>query len=171
MKSTDRPDAMKAPGGSHCQVLTFTLGAQEFGVDVLSVREIRGWTQVTPLPHTPACVLGVLDLRGSILPVIELRTLLGLARTEVTPLTVIIVVGTGALHGQQQFGLVVDQVSDVVGMDGAQIMAPPALGNRSATGAIRGLAAVAARMLVLLDVDALLGGDLQQVIALTDHAA
>jgi purine-binding chemotaxis protein CheW len=152
------------------QVLTFSLGAEDFGVDILSVKEIRGWTPVTRLPHVPAHILGVLNLRGSIVPIVDLRVRFALPTAEFTPLTVIIVVAVRTSTTVREFGLVVDGVSDVLDIDAGNLKEPPPLGGRASTEFIRGLAIVAERMLILLDVDALICHDMDLVVA-TDRSA
>ena len=145
------------------QVLTFCLGAETYGVDILRVQEIRGWSAVTRIPKSPSHVLGVLNLRGSIVPIVDLRVQFGLETAEFTPLTVIIVlyVMTGA--GRSEFGLVVDSVSDVVDIDAGDLKETPSLGSKVASEFIKGLATVADRMLILLDVDELIRRDMEQV--------
>ena len=145
--------------GSH-QVLTFTLGEETYGVDILRVQEIRGYSTVTRIPQAPAHVLGVLNLRGSIVPIVDMRMLFNLERAEYTAITVIIVLSVQSRAGRRDFGVVVDGVSDVVTVDQAQVKPAPDLGSRSATEHIRGLMPVADRMVVLLDIDRLIGGHL-----------
>ncbi len=96
------------------QVLTFVLGNETYGVDILRVQEIRGLSAVTKIPQAPAHVLGVLNLRGSIVPIVDLRMRLSLERAEYTPVTVIIVLSVLAGSNRRDFGVVVDGVSDVV---------------------------------------------------------
>jgi purine-binding chemotaxis protein CheW len=146
-------------GGSH-QVLTFVLGEETYGVDILRVQEIRGWSAVTKIPHAPAHVLGVLNLRGSIVPIVDLRMRFALERAQYTAVTVIIVMSVNTPAGRRDFGVVVDGVSDVVDVDLAQVKPAPELGSCGATDVIRGLVSVAERMLVLLDIDRLIGRDL-----------
>jgi purine-binding chemotaxis protein CheW len=147
------------PGGLH-QVLTFVLGDETYGVDILRVQEIRGWSAVTKIPHAPTHVLGVLNLRGSIVPIVDLRMRFALERAEYTAVTVIIVMSVNTPAGRRDFGVVVDGVSDVVDVDLAQVKPAPELGARAATDFIRGLVSVAERMLVLIDIDRLIGRDL-----------
>lgn len=154
---TTTPDAA-VPGSQ--QVLTFVLGSETYGVDILRVREIRGWSAVTQIPQAPPHVLGVLNLRGSIVPIVDLRMRFDLERAEYTALTVIIVLSIQSRGGRRDFGVVVDGVSEVVTVDQAQVKAPPELGSRSATEHIRGLLPVSDRMVVLLDIDRLIGGQL-----------
>ena len=150
----------KGPGeGSH-QVLTFVLGNETYGVDILRVQEIRGWSAVTKIPHAPAHVLGVLNLRGSIVPIVDLRMRFSLDRAEYTTVTVIIVVSVMSAAGRRDFGVVVDGVSDVVDVNTEEVKAAPDLGAKGATDYIRGLVPVSDRMVVLLDIDRLIASDM-----------
>ncbi|HEY6641035.1 chemotaxis protein CheW [Povalibacter sp.] len=144
--------------GSH-QVLTFTLGDETYGVDILRVQEIRGYSTVTRIPQAPAHVLGVLNLRGSIVPIVDMRMRFNLAQAEYTPLTVIIVLSVESPLGRRDFGVVVDGVSDVIDVAAADIKPAPELGEQVSTEFIEGLAAVSGRMVMLLDIDTLIGGD------------
>jgi purine-binding chemotaxis protein CheW len=145
--------------GSH-QVLTFVLGSETYGVDILRVQEIRGWSAVTKIPHAPAHVLGVLNLRGSIVPIVDLRMRFSLDRVDYTAVTVIIVVSVMSAAGRRDFGVVVDGVSDVVDVNTAEVKAAPDLGAQGATDYIRGLVPVSERMVVLLDIDRLICSDM-----------
>ena len=142
------------------QVLTFCLAAETYGVDILRVQEIRGWSPVTRIPKSPPHVLGVLNLRGSIVPIVDLRVRFSLERAEFTPLTVIIVLSITTPNGRSEFGLVVDSVSDVVDISSKDLKDAPNLGGKMNADFIQCLATVADRMLILLDVDALIGRDL-----------
>jgi purine-binding chemotaxis protein CheW len=144
------------------KVLTFSLGAENFGVDILRVQEIRGWSPVTRIPKVPSHVLGVLNLRGAIVPIIDLRIRFGLAQADFTPLTVIIVLSVKSAQGTREFGLVVDGVSDVVDIEAENMKATPSLANNASVDFIQGLALVADRMLILLDVDELIRVDMEQ---------
>src|SRR5215469_15963813 len=110
----------KRTGDSH-QVLTFVLGNETYGVDILRVQEIRGWTSVTKIPHAPSHVLGVLNLRGSIVPIVDLRLRFELEQVEYTKVTVIIVLSVNSASGRREVGVVVDGVSDVVDLDPAAV--------------------------------------------------
>jgi purine-binding chemotaxis protein CheW len=142
------------------QVLTFCLDAETYGVDILRVQEIRGWSPVTRIPKSPPHVLGVLNLRGSIVPIVDLRVRFSLERAEFTPLTVIIVLSIMTPGGRSEFGLVVDSVSDVVDISTKDLKEAPNLGGKTNADFVQCLATVADRMLILLDVDALVGRDL-----------
>jgi purine-binding chemotaxis protein CheW len=159
------------PGDGSNQVLTFVLGNETYGVDILRVQEIRGWSAVTKIPHAPAHVLGVLNLRGSIVPIVDLRMRFELERAEYTTITVIIVVSVISATGRRDFGVVVDGVSDVVDVDIAEVKAAPDLGARAATDYIRGLVPVSDRMVVLLDIDRLIGADMTALAPADPEAA
>jgi purine-binding chemotaxis protein CheW len=147
----------KPVGAESHQVLTFVLGNETYGVDILRVQEIRGWSAVTKIPHAPAHVLGVLNLRGSIVPIVDLRMRFALERAEYSAVTVIIVVSVSSASGRRDFGVVVDGVSDVMDLKSADVKPPPEVGSNAATDYIRGLVPVADRMIVLLDIDRLIG--------------
>src|SRR5690348_18155659 len=158
--STKTVDPQQGSGSGAHQVLTFVLGDETYGVDILRVQEIRGWQAVTKIPHAPSHVLGVLNLRGSIVPIVDPRIRFALERAEDTAITVIIVVSVNSSAGRRDFGVVLDGVSDVVDVNSAEVKPAPELGSRSATDYIRGLVSVAERMVVLLDIDRLIGRDL-----------
>src|SRR5246127_604779 len=157
--STPAVKPEQAGAGSH-QVLSFVLGNEPYGCDILRVQEIRGWSAVTKIPHAPSHVLGVLNLRGSIVPIVDLRMRFALDRAEYTAITVIIVVSVISSAGRRDFGVVVDGVSDVVDVNTAEVKAAPELGAKGATDYIRGLVPVSERMVVLLDIDRLIGSDM-----------
>lgn len=134
------------------QQLTFNLAGEEYGVDILSVREIRGWARVTRIPQTPGYLLGVLNLRGAIVPIMDLRLRFGLERESYGDSTVVIIVAVA----ERLFGIVVDAVSDVVDIDPAAIKPVPDMGAVVDTRYLRGLATHVERMVMLLDVEKLM---------------
>lgn len=134
------------------QYLTLNLAQEEYGVDILAVREIRGWTPVTRIPQAPSYVLGVLNLRGAIVPVIDMRLRFGLPREEYTANTVTVIVTVAG----RNFGVVVDGVSDVLDVTAANLRPVPDMGTTVDTEYLKGLTAVDERMVLLLDVDKLL---------------
>ena len=157
-------DLISKPRSEHTdpkgrQVLTFLLNGETYGVDILRVQEIRGWSAVNRIPQTPSHVLGVLNLRGTIVPIVDLRVHFNLPSAEFTPLTVIIVHSVRTARGSSEFGLVVDSVSDVVDVRGEDVKETPNMGNQHDSDFIESLATVNDRMLILLDVDALIGRD------------
>jgi purine-binding chemotaxis protein CheW len=145
------------------QVLTFSLGDEHYGVDILRVQEIRGWSAVTRIPKVASHVLGVLNLRGSIVPILDLRIRFDMPRADFTPLTVIIVLAIRSSDGQREFGLVVDAVSDVIDIAPEQLKESPALGSAASAEFIQALAVVEQRMLILLNADALIQRGMESV--------
>ncbi len=143
------------------QQLTFSLAGEEYGVDILSVREIRGWTRVTRIPQAPEHLLGVLNLRGAIVPVMDLRLRFGLEREDYGDATVMIVVAVA----DRLFGIVVDSVSDVVDIDPAAIKPVPDMGSVVDTRYLKGLATHVERMVMLLDVEKLMRPEDVDVVA------
>jgi purine-binding chemotaxis protein CheW len=142
------------------QMLTFQLGDEIYGVDILRVKELRGWSPVTRLPHSAPHVLGVLNLRGAVVPIIDLRVRFALASAEFSPLTVIIVLSLRTADGVRECGIVVDSVSDVVDIEAQAVKPPPQVGNARNQDFISGIATVEDRMLIVLNVDDLVGKDL-----------
>jgi len=134
------------------QQLTFSLAGEEYGVDILAVREIRGWSRVTRIPQTPEHLLGVLNLRGAIVPIMDLRLRFGLERESFGDNTVVIIVAVD----ERLFGIVVDAVSDVVDIDPAAIKPVPDMGAVVDTRYLKGLATHVERMVMLLDVEKLM---------------
>jgi purine-binding chemotaxis protein CheW len=134
------------------QQLTFNLAGEEYGVDILAVREIRGWSRVTRSPQTPEHLLGVLNLRGAIVPIMDLRLRFGLERESFGDNTVVIIVAVD----ERLFGIVVDAVSDVVDIDPAAIKPVPDMGAVVDTRYLKGLATHVERMVMLLDVEKLM---------------
>ena len=138
------------------QYLTFNLAGEEYGIDILKVQEIRGWMPVTKVPNAPTFVRGVMNLRGAIVPVIDLRLRFGLEDTKVT---VVIVVTVQSDSGNRIIGMVVDGVSDVLNVNAGDIQPSPDFGSAVHTEFINGLVTIEAGMVMLLDVDRLLSID------------
>ena len=137
------------------QYLTFALGSEEYGVEILKVQEIRGFTPITPIPNTPPHIKGVMNLRGAIIPVLDLRHTLAMPATEYSRFTVIIVVTVGV----RVMGLIVDAVSDVLDVARADVHPTPDFGTRIDSRFIQGMARVGDKLVVLLDIDRVLAGD------------
>jgi purine-binding chemotaxis protein CheW len=139
------------------QFLSFTLGDEEYGVDILSVQEIRSWEPVSRIPNVPDYEKGVVNLRGAIVPIIDLRERFGLGHLEYSPLTVVVVLQMQTKEGQTRvMGVVVDSVSDVIDVDKKTIQEAPNFGTKVSTEFINGLASVNDRMVMILDVEKLL---------------
>ena len=144
------------------QFLTFQLGDELYGVDILRVQEIKGYTTVTKIPNTPPHIKGVLNLRGTIVPIVELRTKFGMPTIEYTLFTVIVVV----VIQEKIMGLVVDAVSDVLNIDKKDIQPPPQFGAKVDVSFLNGIGKSGDKLVALLDMDRLLSdSDLQEVAA------
>jgi len=131
------------------QFLTFRLDGQEYGIAILKVQEIKGWDKMTPIPNSPPYVKGVLNLRGVIVPVFDLRLRFGLPETERDAFTVIIMVN---IDGRLA-GIVVDSVSDVINVSAEQQCTAPEYEGQKNREFIKGLAQVDNKLLILLDID------------------
>jgi purine-binding chemotaxis protein CheW len=140
------------------QYLTFVCDAQEYGVEILRVQEIKGWDNVTRVPHSPNYILGVMNLRGTIVPVVDLRCRFGLPARPFDTSTVVIVVrvtrGTGS---EGTVGLVVDAVSDVHNFSANSVRPPPELGASLEQAFVNGIATAEEKLVMLLDIDKLAG--------------
>jgi purine-binding chemotaxis protein CheW len=148
----DHDPAGQTADGS--QYLTFRLADEEYGLEILRVQEIKGYSKVTPLPNTPPEVKGVMNLRGAVVPILDLRTRFGLPAAEYTRFTVIIVVTVGA----KVVGLVVDGVSDVLNVGAEEAVPTPDLGSGVDTSFMTGMAHAGDRLVTLLNVDRLVPG-------------
>lgn len=138
------------------QYLTFIVANEEYGVDILRVQEIKGWDKATPLPNTPEYIKGVINLRGTIVPIIDLRRRFGLEQMSYGPTTVVIMLNVIGPRGQRIVGVVVDAVSEVYNVAAADLKPAPEIGQGICSDVVKGLATVENKMLILLDVDALM---------------
>ena len=153
------------------QYLTFIMADEEYGVDILCVQEIRGWESATPIPNAPAHVRGVINLRGTIVPIIDLRLCFGMDDVEYNAITVVIVLKVKTENGDKIMGVVVDAVSDVYSITEKEMRAAPDLGNSIDTEFIKGLVNVNDKMVILLNIDKLLTSeDLSTISDITDTA-
>jgi purine-binding chemotaxis protein CheW len=134
------------------QYLTFQLAGQTYGVEILRVQEIKGWEKPTRLPHSPEHVQGVINLRGAVVPILDLRRRFGLGETEYGRTTVVIVVKVDTARGELTAGIVVDAVCEVCNISPADLRSTPEVGSAIDADFVRGLAMVGDGMLVLLDV-------------------
>ena len=141
------------------QFLTFQLDNEAYGVDILRVQEIKGWVPVTRIPNTPEYLKGVLNLRGTIVPIIDMRMRFNLESMEYNAETVIIVLSVQTGSGERVVGIVVDSVSDVLSVQTSEIKPSPDFGNSVNTEFIDGLATVEEQMVMLLDIDKMLSTD------------
>lgn len=134
------------------ELISFRIGEQEFCVDIMAVREIRGWTPATPLPQAPSYVRGVINLRGAVLPIVDLSARLGLGATEPSVRNVIIVVRIG----QRLVGLLVDAVSEVLTATAEMIQPTPDVSSDAVKMFIRGILALEGRMVSWITLDKIL---------------
>lgn len=141
------------------QYLTFIMNAEEYGIDILCVQEIRGWESATPLPKAPPHIKGVINLRGTIVPLIDLRSCFGMGVIEYNALKVVIILKVASQEGHRIMGIVVDAVSDVYAIANVDIRPSPDLGASMNTEFIKGLVDINKKMIILLDVDRLLTMD------------
>ncbi|MBS0250729.1 MAG: chemotaxis protein CheW [Proteobacteria bacterium] len=131
------------------EFLAFRLGEQEFCVDVIKVREIRGWSPATPIPHAPHAVLGVINLRGLVLPIIDLAARIGFAATEPSPRHAIVVVEIG----EQVIGILVDAVSEIFTVEDDRIQPTPDVASQVARKLVQGMISAEGRMISVISLD------------------
>lgn len=134
------------------EYLTFILGDEQYGVDILRVKEIRGWEALREMHDVPAYVKGVLDFRGVIIPVVDLRIRFGIDKVEYLPTTVIIVL---ASEDDNMMGIVVDSVSDVLSVKNSDMKSAPSLGSHINTDYVLGMVSLESGMIMLVDSDRL----------------
>jgi len=134
------------------QFLTFHVGHEEYGVPILRVQELKGCSPITPLPNVPAHIRGVMNLRGTVVPILDLRARFGMPPGELTRFTVFVIVSLG----KRIFGLIVDAVSDVLDVGDDRLQPPPELGDGVDTSFLSSMARVDERLVLLLDLDRLL---------------
>ena len=139
----------------HRELITFEVGGQVFGLDIMAIREIRAWSPTTRLPRVPHYVAGVVNLRGTVLPVIDLAARLGWEPTEPSPRHAIIVTQVGG----KACGLIVESVSDIVTIPATTLQAPPLTANDTITSFLEGLAAIDDNMVMVLNLAALGDGE------------
>lgn len=151
----------KGEGG---QFLTFILDNEEYGVEILRVQEIRGWSKVTPIPNSPTYLKGVINLRGSIVPIIDLRERFGMDSLEYGSTTVVIVLRVENGDEERIMGLVVDAVSEVYTLNQNQCQVPPEMGVESDEKFVKALASVEEKMIILLDIDNFLNAEVSRTL-------
>lgn len=137
--------------------LTFSLSNEDYGLSILKVREIIGVMEITAVPHTPNYIKGVINLRGRVIPVLDLRLKFSMAPEEYNERTCIIVVEVQGKTGPVQVGMVVDSVSEVLNITAAEIEPPPTLGTSTESANILGMAKVKSEVKILLDIDQVVG--------------
>ncbi len=145
-------DEAAADTGGMLELISFEIGGQEYYIDVRSVREIRGWTPTTPMPQTPDYILRVINLRGAVMPVLDLRCRLGLGKTEPSSRHVIVVIQ----HGTRMAGVLVDGVQETFQLAASLLQAPPALDSDANDQFVDAIIPLEGRMLARLVVESLL---------------
>lgn len=146
------------------EYLTFVLGTESYGLDILKVQEIRGYDAVTQIANTPAFIKGVINLRGKIVPIVDLRVKFNMGKVEYNEFTVVIILNLGG----RVVGIVVDGVSDVMQLEESQIRAVPDIVASIDTQYITGLASIAEKMFILVDIEKLMNS---QEMELMDSVA
>ena len=142
-------DILSATGSTSRELIAFRIGEQEFCVDIMSVREIRGWTPATPLPRAPGFMKGVINLRGAVLPIIDLGARFGLRTSEPTARHVIMV----ARIGSRTVGLLVDAVSDIIQLTDEQVQPTPDVASDHVKSFVKGIFAIDGRMISLIELE------------------
>jgi purine-binding chemotaxis protein CheW len=156
----DNDAAAKSDGARReGKYLTFTLAEEEFGIGILKVREIIGMMAFTPIPRTPGFVKGVINLRGRVIPVIDLRLKFGMDSQAYDERTCIVVVQVQGLEGVSSIGIVVDAVNEVTNVKEEEVESTPSFGVSLDTAYILGLAKSGDNVRILLDIDRVLGGE------------
>lgn len=145
-------ESLQTPASVANEFLTFTLGREEYGIDILRVQEIRGYDAVTTLANMPDFIKGVINLRGIIVPIIDMRIKFHLGNVEYNQFTVVIILNVA----HRVIGMVVDGVSDVITLNAEQIKPSPEFGSTLDTKYVTGIGAVEDRMLILIDIEKLM---------------
>jgi purine-binding chemotaxis protein CheW len=135
------------------QLLTFIVAGEEYGVDILRVQEIRSWSNPMPIPNTPPYIKGVINIRGDIVAIADLRERLGLPRLTYGATTVVVVLRVGRSGHERVMGVIVDAMSDVTNVPVSAIKAPPVFRNTGEGGLAKGVVTLEAKMITILDVD------------------
>jgi purine-binding chemotaxis protein CheW len=154
-ENTDRGSGIAA------EYLTFTLGEESYGIDILKVQEIRGYDVVTHIANSPPFIKGVINLRGVIVPIVDMRIKFNIGEPVYNEFTVVIIINVLG----KVIGMVVDGVSDVVGLAPEQVRPAPEMGAALDTHYITGLATVDGQMLILVDIETLMSSEEMQIIA------
>lgn len=135
------------------KLLTFSLGSEGYGLSILKVKEIIGMLHITPVPRTPSFVKGVINLRGKIIPVMDLRIKFGMEEKPYNERTCIIVVEIEIMNTQRLLGVVVDMVSEVVSITSEEIEPPPEYGSKADENFILGIGKLKDRVVIIIDID------------------
>jgi len=151
--------AIKVMADREGKYLTFSMASEEYGIGILKIKEIIGMMSITTVPQTPEFIKGVINLRGKVIPVIDLRLRFGMTADDYTERTCIIVVEIPGLSGTVMIGIVVDSVSEVLSIKGDEIEETPTFGTKLNTDYILGMAKMDGGVKILLDIDRVLSRD------------
>ncbi len=149
------------------QYLTFIMDDEEYGVDILRVQEIRGWEHVTPVPNTPDYIKGVINIRGTIVPLVDLRARFNIEQIPYVATTVVIVLKVVGETSERIMGIVVDAVADVYNIEPEKIKPAPDFGSVVSIEYVKGLSSIDEKMLILLEIDKLLSSSELDAVART----
>lgn len=163
-------DSSEAKAADENQYLTFIMAGEEYGVDILTVQEIRGWEPTTVVPNSPKYIKGVINLRGTIVPIMDLRTRFNLDQVEYSPTTVVIILKVETDRGERVMGIVVDAVSDVHSISDVDLKSKPEITEDLNSDFIKNLVSVSEKMIILLDVKGLLTFETTKLNSLTELA-
>ncbi len=144
--------------GGGTQYLTFVLNGEHYGIEILKVQGVQGWQRVTQIPNMPAFLLGVINMRGDVVPIVDLRLRFALGSAEFTEQTVVVIVRVECLDHPRTIGLVVDAVSEVHTIHNSDFRKTPEMGGSVGSEYLKGLGMVGDRMVILFDVERLVNG-------------
>jgi purine-binding chemotaxis protein CheW len=159
---TRRADPIAGAGGE--QFLSFVLNGEYYGVDILRVQGVQGWQPVTEVPNMPPFVLGVMNMRGDVVPIVDLRKRFGLGEAEFTENTVVIIVRVECQDHPRTVGLVVDSVSEVLDVKPEEFHKAPNVGGHISADFLKGLGMVGERMVILFDIERLVNNGVLAVL-------
>lgn len=154
------PTDVEVDGARRSEFISFAIGDEQYGVDIMAVREIKEWSKITPLPGQPDYVRGVLSLRGVTVPIVDLRCRFGQGMTEATPLHIVIIVQIG----EQSVGLLADRVLDIVATSASQFQPVPRVTRDSRLDFLSGLVTIESGMIALIDLSRLLSASIDNGI-------
>jgi purine-binding chemotaxis protein CheW len=160
MSSRLASSVVEASAPPPIEFISFAIGDEQYGVDIMAEREIKGWSGITSLPKQPDYVRGVLNLRGVMVPIIDLRCRFGQGMTETTPIHIVIVVQIG----ERQVGLLADRVLDIVTFESSKVQPVPHVAQISRADFLSGLVTIEGAMIALIDLPNLLSSDADEVV-------
>lgn len=166
----DKSDTLNDIAETADQFLSFLIAEEEYGIEILKVQEIKSWGPYTPLPKSPDYVLGVINLRGAIVPIIDLRCRFGLPATDYTPTTAVIIVRTGSDDQARIIGLVVDSVSEVYHLSPDAIQDASETSSSEKASYVRGFGQIDDKLVILVNLDPIITESLGQIQQIADAA-